>query len=54
MAIPGPDVHQQLMDAYAETQSRLEADRATITDVRVQRDELSDNRADALVRLADH
>lgn len=54
MAIPGPDVHQQLMDAYAETQSRLEADRATITDVRVQRDELSDNRADALVSLAEH
>jgi hypothetical protein len=54
MAIPGPVVHQQLMDAYAETQSRLEADRATISDVRVQRDELSDNRADALVSLAEH
>ena len=54
MAIPGPVVHQQLMDAYAETQSRLEADRATITDARVQRDELSDDRADALVSLAEH
>ncbi len=54
MAIPGPVVHQQLMDAYAETQSRLEADRAAITDVRTQHDELDDARADTLVSLAEH
>jgi vacuolar-type H+-ATPase subunit D/Vma8 len=54
MPISGPVVHQQLIDAYAEVQARLESARGSITQAKTQRDQLDDDRSNALVRLAEH
>ncbi len=54
MPISGPIVHQQLMNAYAETQSRLEAERANTSQVQITREKLNNDRSDALVSLAEH
>ena len=53
MSLSGPDVHQQLMNAYAETQARLEDERAAAMQLQFSREELSNDRGDALVNLAE-
>ena len=54
MPISGPVVHRQLMDAYSELQSRLESTRAQVEQTSEQRDQLDDERSEALVSLAEH
>jgi hypothetical protein len=54
MPISGPDVHQQLMDAYANMQGKLESSREQLLNSKQQRDQLNDDRGDALVNLAEH
>ncbi len=54
MPTPGSVVHQQLMDAYTEAQSRLEAEREKIAQLRATREGLNDDRSNALVALAQH
>ena len=54
MSIPGPAVHQQLLDAYAKVQSYLESERDSILNAKGQRDELADDRNHALDSLAQH
>ncbi|MFK8113595.1 MAG: hypothetical protein AB8B91_15445 [Rubripirellula sp.] len=54
MPISGPVVHQQLMDAYADTQARLESARGSITQAKDDRERLDDDRSEALVTLAEH
>ena len=54
MPISGPVVHQQLMDAYQHVQSNLESERSEILQSKEQRDELTDERGEALVSLAEH
>jgi hypothetical protein len=54
MPISGPVVHQQLMDAYTSTQTRLESERGQILHAKQQRDQLDDDRSEALVSLAEH
>ncbi|TWU58831.1 hypothetical protein Poly51_16110 [Rubripirellula tenax] len=53
MPISGPVVHQQLMDAYSQTQALLESVRARITEATQQRDQLDDTRSESLVKLAE-
>lgn len=54
MPISGPVVHQQLMDAYATTQSQLETQRSQIGQSSNHSAQLDDQRGDALVKLAEH
>lgn len=54
MSIPGPAVHQQLLDAYTKVQSYLESERDSILQAKGQRDELADDRKEALDGLAKH
>ncbi|QDT07851.1 hypothetical protein K227x_62800 [Rubripirellula lacrimiformis] len=54
MPISGPVVHQQLMDAYTQTQSRLESMRNQVGKVDQHREQLDDQRSDALVKLAEY
>jgi hypothetical protein len=54
MSIPGPTVHQQLLDAYANVQSYLESERSSILSAKDQRDELNVDRGEALDSLAEH
>ena len=54
MPISGPVVHQQLMDAYARTQARLDAERESVLSAKDKRDQLDDERGDALKSLAEH
>ena len=54
MPIPGPTVHQQLLDAYANVQSYLEAERDSILDAKDRREELKGDRGEALDSLAEH
>ena len=54
MAIPGPTVHQQLMDAYKRLTEQLEADRQNMQDVRDEHQQLDDERNGALRSLAEH
>ena len=54
MSIPGPTVHQQLLDAYAKVQSYLESERDSILNAKGHRDELADDRNEALDSLAKH
>ena len=54
MSISGPDVHQQLMDAYQQTQEKLEAERARILSAKEIREQLDNDRGDALRSLAEH
>ena len=54
MPISGPVVHRQLMTAYTDAQARLESARGEISRAKQQRDDLEDQRGDALVRLAEH
>jgi hypothetical protein len=54
MSIPGPNVHQQLLDAYANVQSYLESERSSILNAKNQRDELNVDRGKALDSLAEH
>lgn len=54
MPISGPVVHQQLMDAYATTQSQLKTQRGQIGQTSNQSEQLDHQRGDALVKLAEH
>ena len=54
MPIPGPAVHQQLLDAYANVQSYLESERDSILDAKDRREELKGDRGEALDSLAQH
>ena len=54
MPISGPVVHQQLMDAYSRVQADLETQRGNIATSSTERDQLFDQRGDALVELAKH
>lgn len=54
MANLGPEVHQQLLEAYANVQGYLESERDSILDAKVRRDELSDDRNEALDSLSQH
>ncbi len=54
MAIPGPTVHQQLMDAYTRLTEQLEADRKNMQDVRDEHQQLDAQRDVALRSLAEH
>ncbi len=54
MPISGPAVHRQLIDAYANAQTRLEQERQRISSSKGERDNLEDHRGDALVELAEH
>ena len=54
MSIPGPLVHQQLMDAYTRLHDELANNRTTVRKSGDQREELDQDRRDALVRLAEH
>ncbi|MGB0761155.1 MAG: hypothetical protein ACPGPS_16535 [Rubripirellula sp.] len=54
MMIPGPTVHQQLMDAYKRLTEQLEQDRKSMHDVQEQYEKLDAERDDALRSLAQH
>ncbi|MAI69303.1 MAG: hypothetical protein CMM01_13725 [Rhodopirellula sp.] len=54
MTIPGPTVHQQLMDAYKRLTEQLEQDRQGMHDVRQEYEQLDAKRDDALRSLAEH
>ena len=54
MPIPGPTVHQQLMDAYKDLQAQLESVRDEILQKKDHRDQLDDERIAALASLAEH
>ncbi len=54
MSVSGPVLHQQLMDAYAAVQADLESARGEIIFARGQRDDLDDQRGEALAHLAEH
>ena len=54
MPISGPVVHRQLMDAFSQGQARLEQVRGQTPDTHERRDDLEDDRGEALVRLAEH
>ena len=54
MPISGPVVHRQLMDSFSQGQARLEEVRGQTSQTHQQREELDDDRGDALVRLAEH
>ncbi len=54
MSIPGPTVHQQLLDAYTNVQSYLESERDSILDAKDRREELKGDRGEALDSLAQH
>ncbi|KAA1261520.1 hypothetical protein LF1_40700 [Rubripirellula obstinata] len=54
MPISGPVVHQQLMDAYNQVQADLKVQRDRLTSSADGRDELFDQRGNALVKLAEH
>ncbi len=54
MPIPGPLVHQQLMVAYTRLHDELASGRTAILRSGDQREELDQDRSDALIRLAKH
>lgn len=54
MPISGPVVHQQLMDAYANVQENFESQRSRTSEASLQRDQLVDDRSEALISLAEH
>jgi len=54
MPISGPIVHQQLMAGYAELQSKMQSARSQATAAAERRESLDDDRADVIVRLAEH
>jgi len=54
MPIAGSVVHQQLMDAYAEAQAQLDAEREQVDHFDDTRDDLNEDRGNALVSLAEH
>lgn len=54
MPISGPVVHQQLMGAYANLQSRMEQARTDLSRVGQERVALDEDRSESLVRLAEH
>jgi chromosome segregation ATPase len=54
MTISGPEVHQQLMTAYADLQAKIESGRGQLSKVDQTRAELDDDRSEALARLAEH
>ena len=54
MTIPGPKVHQQLMDAYKCLNVQLETDRKNMHDVHQEHEQLDAERDDALRSLAEH
>lgn len=54
MNISGPAMHRQLMDGYRDVQRRLEEMRAKISSFDAQRDDLGEDRGDALFDLAEY
>ncbi len=54
MAVAGSVVHQQLIQAYQETQHELERARGHVAAAGAELGELSEGRGDALLRLAQH
>ena len=54
MPISGPVIHRQIMEGYKETEARLESVRQRSQDVDRRRDELDDQRSEALMDLAEH
>jgi hypothetical protein len=54
MTIPGPTVHQQLMDAYKRLTEQLETDPQNMHDVQKEHEQLDAERDDALRSLAEH
>ncbi len=54
MTIPGPTVHQQLMDAFKRLTEQLEQDRQGMHDVQKEYEQLDAERDDALRSLAEH
>ena len=54
MTIPGPTVHQQLMDAFKRLTEQLEQDRKGMHDVQKEYEQLDAERDDALRSLAEH
>ncbi|MGV3486851.1 MAG: hypothetical protein ACO1RT_20720 [Planctomycetaceae bacterium] len=54
MPVSGPTIHQQLMLAYQEAQHELEAARGHVAAAGVELNELSNNRGEAMVDLAQH
>ena len=54
MSIPGPTVHQQLLDAYSNVQAYLESERDSILDAKDRRQGLDQDRTAALDSLAEH
>ncbi|WP_286178195.1 hypothetical protein [Stieleria mannarensis] len=54
MTISGPEMHRLLMDGYKDVQQRLDEMRSKISSIDSQRDQLGDDRSDALVSLAEY
>lgn len=54
MPVTGPIFHQQLMHAYQEAQHELEAARGHVAAADVELGDLSEDRGDAMVNLAQH
>lgn len=54
MTISGPAMHQQLMDGYKDIQMRMEKMRTNVSSFDAKRGDLSEDRSDALVDLAEH
>lgn len=54
MPIPGPTVHQQLLDAYDKVQHHLERERESILSAKDRREALRDDRGEVLDALAEH
>lgn len=54
MTIPGPTVHQQLMDAYKRLTEQLESERQKMHDVDEEHEQLDAQRDAALSSLAEH
>jgi hypothetical protein len=54
MPVSGPIVHQQLMHAYQEAQHELESARGHVAAAGAELGDLSEDRGDAIVNLAQH
>ncbi len=54
MPISGPVVHQQLMEAYASLQSKMEQARGQMSRVGEDHSDLDEDRSESLVQLAEH
>ncbi len=54
MTISGPAMHRLLMDGYRDVQQRIEGMRSEFSSIDAQRDQLADDRSDALINLAEY